>query len=108
LLNVGLELSRSLLELSERDRRLQTAKRFENLVRSAASARAPVLLDNTEILFARELSLLPLEALQGVAHGRKVVASWSGTVSGGRIMYAEPGHPEYRSYLATELVVVEP
>ena len=36
--------------------------------------------------------------LQSISRNRAVVASWNGIVNSGRLLYAETGHPEYRSY----------
>jgi hypothetical protein len=65
-----------------------------------------VVLDNLEILFDKHLKQDPLRLLQGISRNRSVLASWNGTTAGGRLIYAETGHPEYRSYdLADTLIV---
>jgi len=72
LLNVSLELSRSLLELTERQRKLQSSRVLSRLVSEAAAegsnSRADpsggvVLLDNIELLFDASLALDPLRLL---------------------------------------------
>lgn len=105
LLNLNLELSRLLLDLTGRQRLLQ----LPQVLRDAVGEEAPVvLLDNTEILFDVSLQQDPLRMLQGLSRTRTVVASWNGRVEGGHLFYATPGHPEYRRYPAHELVVVGP
>ncbi|HZJ90162.1 MAG TPA: BREX-3 system P-loop-containing protein BrxF, partial [Oscillospiraceae bacterium] len=65
-----------------------------------------VFLDNTEILFDVELKQDPLRLLQGLSRNLTVVASWNGTFEKDKLTYAEPGHPEYRSYDLTDTLVV--
>jgi hypothetical protein len=69
-------------------------------------AGSPVVLDNLEILFDRELKQDPLRLLQGISRNRSVVASWNGIVDSGRLLYAEPGHPEYRCYEQVDTLIV--
>ena len=103
-INVNLALSRSMLDLSDRQRALQVPRLLdETLARTAAE---PVLLDPITILFDVALQQDPLRMLQGVARHRIVVAAWSGVVEQGQLLYAEPGHPEFRSYPAQDLWIV--
>ena len=102
--NLGVELARQLLDLAVRDRPLRVATLVQTAVEAAAD---PVLLDNIEILFTPELRLSPLTLLQSLSRDRIVVASWPGTISGGHLKYAAPGHSEYRSYPAGELVTIQ-
>lgn len=106
LINVNLELSRRLLELTQRQRALQVSS---ILARTADGMTASALLfDNTEILFDRSLQLDPLRLLQGMSRHRTVVATWNGTVRDNLLTYAEPGYPEYLRYPVEELVIVTP
>ena len=93
--NVNLEISSALLELTARQRALRLP---EILGEIADKAGSPVILDNMEILFDKDLKQDPLRLLQGISRNRTVVASWNGKYSAGRLLYAETGHPEYRSY----------
>lgn len=105
LLNLNLELSRRMLELTERQRALQLPKVLEEVV---GRGRPLVLLDNIEILFDVTLKQDPLRLLQGVSRHRTVVAAWNGTLKDGDLSYATPEHPEYRRYPRRELVVICP
>ena len=58
--------------------------------------RTATILANLGILFDRSLSLRPLKILQELAKDRTIVAIWQGQVVGGKLIYAEPNHPEYR------------
>ncbi len=103
---MNLELSRCMLELTQRQRQLQVPRLLRDIIRTAHEQ--AVLLDNLEILFDTSLKLDPLRCLQDVARDRTVVAVWNGTVSAGHLTYATPDHPEYRRYALEDLVIVCP
>ena len=104
LVNVGLELSRRLLDLTERQRRIRIPTLLGRIVTETASA--VVWLYNIELLFDITLRQDPLGLLQRLSRRRTVVATWNGSMEGGHIVYAEPGHPEYRRYPAEDLLIV--
>lgn len=94
-INVNLALSAELLELTAKQRALRLPGILAQIVDKSPST---VVLDNLEILFDKELQQDPLRLLQGISRNRLVVASWNGKTTGGKLQYAETGHPEYRSY----------
>lgn len=111
LVNVGLELSRRMLELTARQRKLRLAGLLEEVVADALAAGEPsasepvpgwILLDNIEIVFEPSFEQDPLRLLQGLSRHRVVVAAWPGAVADGWLSYAEPGHPEHRRYLVAD------
>lgn len=69
-------------------------------------ADGPVVLDNLGLLFDRSFELDPLRLLQNFSRNRPVVASWSGSFSGGQLVYAVVGHSEHRSYDRPEAMIV--
>lgn len=98
LLNVNLQLSRRLLELGERSRIVRLPGILDDLIEAEAGGADTVLLDNTELLFDPALEQDPLRLLQNLSRHRTIVAAWLGSVRNGVLTYAEPDHPEYRSY----------
>jgi len=93
--NLNLELSRRMLDLTERERAL----RLPDLLNEVVGKDAPlVLLDNIEILFDAALKQDPLRLLQGASRNRTLVAAWNGTLEKGYLTYAAPEHPEHRRY----------
>ncbi|MFH0729427.1 MAG: BREX-3 system P-loop-containing protein BrxF [Pseudomonadota bacterium] len=102
-INVNLTLSRELLELTARQRALRLPVILDQVMDKRQS---PVLLDNLEILFDKDLKQDPLRLLQNLSRNQTVMASWSGTYVGGRLLYAEMGHPEYRSYDSVDALIV--
>lgn len=106
LVNVNLELSRRMLDLTERQRTLQLPRLLSDIME--ASAAEVILLDNIEVLFDVSLKQDPLRLLQGLSRSRTIVATWSGSIEGGRLVYATPDHPEYRRYPVRDFLVVNP
>ena len=127
LLNVNLELTRSMLGLTARQRVLHLPRLLAEIVASPGSD--VVLLDSVEVLFDVSLRQDPLRLLQGLSRDRTVVAAWNGeikTVGAGQaeepgvtsatpigahslvgsLVYATPDHPEYRRYPLGDLLVV--
>jgi hypothetical protein len=103
LINVNLELSRALLELTTSQRIVRLPRILDELLRSQAS---PLLLDNLEILFDHDLKHDPLRLLQALSRNRVVVASWNGSADAGALSYAEFGHPECRCYDSVDALIV--
>ena len=104
LININLELSRALLDVPRTQRAVAAPRLLKEIVEAVPGD--TVVLDNIEMLFAPDLQLDPLRALQQVARDRTVVASWNGRIQAGRLLYAEPSHPEYRDYKADGLVLI--
>ena len=108
IVNLNLELSRRMLDLTARERAL----RLPDLLNEVVGKDEPlVLLDNIEILFDAALRQDPLRLLQGVSRNRTLVAAWNGTLERGYLTYATPEHPEHRRYFRDDrgdVVVVCP
>jgi hypothetical protein len=106
LINVNLELSRRMLDLTERQRALQLPSLLSEIAN--ATQADLILLDNIEVLFDVLLKQDPLRLLQGLSRNKTVVAAWNGSIDGGHISYAAPGHPEYKRYPVQDLMVINP
>ncbi len=102
-LNLNLEISRRMLDLTVRRRALQLPGVLEEIARNEGPL---VLLDHFEILFDPALEQDPLRLLQGVSRDRTVVAAWPGTMETGCLSYAAPDHPEHRRYPSGDLPIV--
>lgn len=101
--NVNLQLAKSLLDLSERQRKTHTVSVLSDIV---SRSDGPILLDNTEILFDRTLALDPLRLLNQLARNIPVVATWNGHCRDGRLTYAVPSHPEFISTEEVDAVII--
>lgn len=102
--NVNLELSKKMLELT----RTQRSRQVERLLKEVITAVLGdvVLLDNLEILFDIGLEVEPLRLLQASSRNRTIVASWSGSYGDSTLTYAEPGHPEFVQFKQFEAIVI--
>ena len=103
-INLNLELSRALLELTERQRILRLPLLIDEIIGKTGDQ--VVLIDNIEILFEVSLKQDPLRLLQQISRNRTVVTTWNGKMAGGYLTYAAPNHPEYRRYPAHDLLAV--
>lgn len=91
--NVNLELSKRMLDLTRNQRSRQVDRLLKEVI--AGITGPVVLLDNLEILFDTGLEVDPLRLLQVSSRNRTIVASWSGSYQDSTLTYAEPGHPEF-------------
>ena len=91
LVNVNLELSRRMLELTERQRVLQLPRLLQEIISNSGDE--TILLDNIEVIFDINLQQDPLRLLQGLSRNKTVVAAWNGTIVDDHLTYAAPGAP---------------
>ena len=106
LFNVNLELSRQMLELTERQRNLQLPRLLRTIVSGGDDK--TILLDNIEVIFDVALKQDPLRLLQGLSRNKTVVAAWNGAIVEGFLIYAAPAHQEYRRYPVRDFLVASP
>ena len=106
LVNVNLDMSRRMLDLTERQRALQLPGLLREIINNAEGE--VVLFDNIEILFDVSLKQDPLRLLQGLSRNKTVVAAWNGSIDGDHMIYAVPDHPEYRRYMVRDFLVASP
>jgi ABC-type uncharacterized transport system ATPase component len=106
LVNVNLELSRLMLELTERQRALQLPRLLQEIVSKGSGEM--ILFDNIEVIFDVGLKQDPLRLLQGLSRNKTVVAAWNGTIVEDSLTYAVPDHPEYRRYPMRDFLVASP
>lgn len=103
IVNINLELSSRLLELTSKQRAIHLPKLLDEI---AETDNSTLILDNLEILFDKEMKQDPLRLLQGISRNRSVVASWNGKVTGRKLTYATADHPEYRKYDQVDALIV--
>jgi len=103
-INLNLELSSRLIDLSEKQRGMQMKPLIADILDTVSGA---VLLDNIEILFGSALQQNPLLLLQGLSRNRTLVVSWNGSIKDGSLTYAEPGHPEFRKYACKDFLYID-
>jgi len=105
LINLNLELSRKMLELTKRQRSLKLPRLLREIVDTNSSD--IILLDNIELLFDTSLQQDPLRLLQGISRNTVIIASWNGSMQGNKLVYASPEHVEYRKYSVNEIQILD-
>ncbi len=105
-INVNLELSKKLLELSKYQRKLRAIAILEEIVDGYGNT--TVLLDNIELLFSPDLALNPLQLLKKLSRDRTIIATWNGYLQDKYLIYAQPNHPEYRKEIIEDIVIISP
>ncbi|MFC1584570.1 BREX-3 system P-loop-containing protein BrxF [Fibrobacterota bacterium] len=103
IINVNLEMSRRMLEFTERQRKLHANIVFEDLIKEHKSN--TIFLDNIELLFDVELELDPLKLLKNIARNFKIICTWNGNVGENVLVYAKSGHPEYKKYDTKDILI---
>jgi len=106
LLNVNLDLSRRMLDLTQRQRMLQLPRLLAEILDETKAD--VILLDNIELLFDVSLKQDPLRLLEGLSRNKTLVAAWSGSIVSGHLGYATPDHPEYKRYPLRDFLTVSP
>ena len=101
MININLELSKRLLDLTERQRSLQIPK-----ILVGETGRGEILLDNNEILFDIQLRQDPLRLFHQLSRSRTIVATWNGQSNSESLFYATPDHPEFRLYPLQDTKIV--
>jgi hypothetical protein len=102
-LNLSLALSQRLLDTPSRQVALAASQALGDLLAGSG----PLLVDHIELLFDPLLQIDPLRALKLASRRRRLLVVWPGRLDdGGALVYAEPGHPEYRSYGPADLADV--
>ncbi len=106
LVNVNLELSRRMLDLTERQRALRLPLLLREIAGNGGDEM--ILLDNIEVIFDVDLKQDPLRLLQGLSRVQTVAAAWSGAIVEDSLTYAAPDHPEYKRYPMRDFLVASP
>lgn len=93
IINLSLLLSEQLLSHTRQQRALKAEEVAIEVIDE--HLQSGLCLDNTELLFDSGLRLNPLALLQEVSRNRLIVATWNGTLTGGELRFAYPGHPDF-------------
>ena len=105
-INLNLELSRNMLELTYQQQIDNLPQLFQEIVDKESCG--SILLDNIEMLFYVGLEQDPLRLLQMVSREKIIIVAWNGKIVKNNLTYAELGHPEYRQYSIDKLICVTP
>jgi ABC-type ATPase with predicted acetyltransferase domain len=104
MLNLGLELSRRLLSLTNKQRKLMAAEIIEEILDEQGVS--TLLIDNTEVIFDTNLKLNSSGLLKNISRNRLLVWSWNGEQDGDHLIYSYAGHPEYHRIPSNEFITI--
>jgi len=102
--NIGVELSKKLIELSVKQQVLRVSELTAEIVSNIHSDVA--LVDNIEMLFNPDLKVDPIRLLLNCSRNKTLVVAFSGKQVGNSIIYAEPHHPEYGKFKINDYEVI--
>ena len=105
LVNISLELGLRLSKIPYAQRGFSVNTELRDVIRM--NHNDPLLLDNLELLFEKSLKINPLDVIKRLAQSKRVVATWSGELCDNKLIYGRMPHPEYRSYEADGIVMLE-
>lgn len=94
-INLSRELAQRLLDLPKAAQARRTPREIDITMRTVSGS---VAVGRLGLLHLPELQLDPVAALQRMARSRVVIAEWNGYHKGSTLIYAEPGHSEYRTW----------
>ncbi|MFR9014305.1 MAG: BREX-3 system P-loop-containing protein BrxF [Desulfovibrio piger] len=103
-INANMIISGLLLELTSKQRALRLPSILNEICSNSNSL---VILDNTEILFDSSLKQDPLRLLQSISRNRILLSSWNGRFLKNKLLYAEVGHHEFRSYENADALIID-
>jgi len=95
-INVGLELSKALLDETQDDYKLAVPRLLRKLVSEAPGNQ--VLLDRIDILFLPAFQLDVINLLRQLDRNKNVVVIWPGFLEGKKLIYSKPDYPDYHTY----------
>lgn len=65
-----------------------------------------ICLDYFEILFEPSLKLQPFDILKNLSRRKTVLVAWRYELKDGYLVYAQPGHPEYKKELIADTTII--
>lgn len=95
-LNLGLELSKRLLELPKGERAKRVPDLVYNIVSEVDSDR--LVVDNIDILFSPAYKLDVLKLFTQIGRSKKLIVIWDGELNDGILSYSAQGYEDYQCY----------
>ena len=103
-ININLTISSKLLDLTSKQRILRLPSVLDEI---CSSKKSPVILDNIEVLFDKNLMQDPLRILQSISRNHIVLSSWNGTFLKNKLLYAESWHHEFKIYEDIDALIID-
>ncbi len=95
-INISLELSKKLKEIPRPKRSTRVHKCLTKILHKF---NYDVLwIERMQLPFHPELEFDPIQFFQNVSRNKTIILSWDGEYKNNKLIYAKPGHQEYRVF----------
>jgi len=94
--NISLELSKELMNIPKRKRSNRVRRCLAKILHKFNSD--VLWIERMQILFHPELEFDPIQFFQNVSRNKTIILSWDGEYKNNKLIYAKPGHQEYRVF----------
>ncbi len=95
-INISLELSKKLKEIPKTKRSTRLQKCLTKILHKFNSD--VLWIERIQLLFHPELEFDPIQFFQNASRNITIILSWDGEYKNNKLIYAKPGHQEYRVY----------
>ena len=102
-INVNLYLSEKLMDVKPNRRPYKVVDLMNSLGDNDDDI---ICIDYFEILFEPSLKLQPIDILKNLSRRKTVLVAWRYELKDGYLVYAQPGHPEYKKELITDTTII--
>jgi hypothetical protein len=94
--NISLELSKKLLDIPMKKRSNHVRRCLAEILHKFNSD--ILWIERIQILFHPELEFDPIQFFQNASRNITIILLWDGEYKNNKLIYAEPGHQEYRVF----------
>ena len=95
-INISLELSKKLKEIPRPKRSIYLHKCLNKILHRFKSD--VLWIERIQLLFHPELEFDPIQFFQNASRNKTIILSWDGEYKNNKLIYAKPGHQEYRVF----------
>jgi hypothetical protein len=94
--NISLELSKELIVIPKTKRSTRVRRCLAEILHRFNSD--VLWIERMQLLFHPELEFDPIQFFQNVSRNKTIILSWDGEYKNNKLIYAKPGHQEYRVF----------
>jgi len=94
--NISLELSKELIVIPKTKRSTRVHRCLAEILHRFNSN--VLWIERMQLLFHPELEFDPIQFFQNVSRNKTIILSWDGEYKNNKLIYAKPGHQEYRVF----------
>ncbi len=95
-INISQALAKKLLSIPSARRSMRVQRCLTEILRRFDDE--ILWLDRIQLLFYPELKFDTVQFFQNASRNKTLLLAWEGTYKNNKLIYAEPGHPEYKVF----------